>query len=206
MKEGRKGETAKKINQRKYQDIEGAPLPSSLSLCRGPTFPAPAEVYVVSFMVFYEQGFGMPPHWFLHSLLRYYSLELHHLTPLGVLHIAVFMTLCEAYLRTDPKLDLWKYFFYVRRLHDPEVELMISGGVVIHVKVGHGIDTYLEIPMPRSLKGWWKKWFYLKNDNVTLLPMFTGGHPFPLPSWGKGAARKDLGKLQPLREYLQHLR
>jgi hypothetical protein len=35
---------------------------------------------VLSFMAFYERGFGMPPHRFLHSLLRHYNLELHHLT------------------------------------------------------------------------------------------------------------------------------
>jgi hypothetical protein len=90
----------------------------------------------------------------LHSLLRYYGLKLHRLTPLGVLHIAAFVTLCEAYLGIDPDLDLWKYFFCVHYLHDPKAELIISGGVVIHVKSGHGADPYFEIPMPRSMKGW----------------------------------------------------
>jgi hypothetical protein len=73
-------------------------------------FPAPMEGYVVSFMAFYKQGFGMPVHWFLRSLLWYYSLNLHHLTPSGVLHIATFMTLCETYLGIDLEFDLWKYF------------------------------------------------------------------------------------------------
>jgi hypothetical protein len=71
----------------------------------------------------------------------------------GVLHNAAFMTLCEAYLGIDPDLDLWKYFFHVRCLQDPEAELMISRGTNIHVKVGHRVDPYLEIPMPRSMKG-----------------------------------------------------
>jgi hypothetical protein len=83
---------------------------------------------------------------------------------------------------------------------------MIFGGVVIHVKVGHGVDPYPEIPVPRSMKGWWMKWFYLRNDSSALLPAFTGGHPVPLPSWGDGVAREDLSKLQPLRENLQQLR
>jgi hypothetical protein len=76
-------------------------------------FLAPAEGYMVSFVAFYERGFDMPPHRFLCLLLRYYGLELHHLTPSGVLHIATFMTLCEAYLGIDLEHDLWKYFFYV---------------------------------------------------------------------------------------------
>jgi hypothetical protein len=135
--------------------------------------------------------------------LRYYGLELHHQTLLGVLHIVAIMTLCEAYLRIDPDLDLWKYFFCVWRSQDPKVELMIFGGTVIHVKAGHRGDPYLEIPMPRSIKGWQKKWFYLRNDASTPLPAFTSGRPIPLPSKGDGVAKKDLDKLHPLCENLQ---
>jgi hypothetical protein len=119
---------------------------TELKACRvlkDPAFPTPAEGYVDSFVEFYERGFGMPPHQFLHSLLRYYDLELHHLIPLGVVHIAAFITLCEAYLGINPELDLWKYFFRVRRLYDPKAELTISGGAVIHVKAGHRVDPYL---------------------------------------------------------------
>jgi hypothetical protein len=77
------------------------------------------------------------------------------------------MTLCEAYLGINPDLDLWKYCFCVHCSQDSEVELRISRGTVIHVKSGLGVDPYLEIPMPRSIKGWRKKWFYLKNDDST---------------------------------------
>jgi hypothetical protein len=56
------------------------------------------------------------------------------------------------------------------------------------------------------MKGPWKKWFYVKNDAFALFPVFTGGRPIPLPSGGDGVAKKDLGKLHPLREKLQWLR
>jgi hypothetical protein len=88
-----------------------------LEACQHPTdprFPAPTVGYVVSFMAFYERGFDMPLHPFLPLLLWYYGLELHHLTPSRVLHIAAFVTLCEAYVRIDPELDLWKYFFHMQ--------------------------------------------------------------------------------------------
>jgi hypothetical protein len=98
------------------------------------------------------------------------------------MHIVAFVTLCEAYLGIDPELDLWKYFFLVRCPQDPKAELMISGGAVIHVKVRHGVDPYLKIPMPRSMKGWQKKWFYLRNEASAPLPVFIGSRPFPLPS------------------------
>jgi hypothetical protein len=72
---------------------------------------------------------------------------------------------------------------------------MIFRGAVIHVKLRNAVDPYPEISMPRSMKGWRKKWFYLRNDASTPLPMFTGSWPIPPPSWGDGVARNDLGKL-----------
>jgi hypothetical protein len=84
--------------------------------------------------------------------------------------------------------------------------LMVSGTVVIHVKSGHGVDPYFNIPMHRSMKGWRKKWFYLSNHASASLPKFIGCCPVPLPSWGDDAARKDLTKLQPMREAFQLLR
>jgi hypothetical protein len=147
----------------------------------------------------------VPPHLFLHSLLWYYGLELHHLTPSGVLHIAIFVTLCEAYLGVDPNLNLWKYFFRLCRLQDPESEPAISRGAVIHVKLGHGVDSYLAIPKPQSMKGWRKIWFFLKNDDFTLIPAFSGGHPIPQTFWGEGMIGKDLNMIQTPHQNLQQL-
>jgi hypothetical protein len=62
-------------------------------------------------MAFYERGFGVPPHQFLCSLLQSYGLDLHHLNPLGILHMVVFVTLCEAYNGIEPHFNLWSYFF-----------------------------------------------------------------------------------------------
>jgi hypothetical protein len=61
---------------------------AELETCRLPedlVLPAPADGDVVSFMTFYEWGFGAPLHQFARSLLWYYDLKLHHLTPSGVL-------------------------------------------------------------------------------------------------------------------------
>jgi hypothetical protein len=46
-------------------------------------FPVTMEGYVVTFVAFYERGFGVPSHWFLHLLLRHYGLELYNLPPRG---------------------------------------------------------------------------------------------------------------------------
>jgi hypothetical protein len=118
---------------------------------KDPTFPASVEGYVVSFMAFYERGFDAPPHQFLHSLLRCYGLKLHHLTPLRVLHIVAFVTFCQAYMGIYPNLNLWKYFFCIRRPQDLEVELTISRGAVIPV-LGHNQLAMLRLlPCPYFL-------------------------------------------------------
>jgi hypothetical protein len=59
-----------------------------------PASPAPVGGYVMVYVAFYERGFGVPSHRFLFLLLQFYSLELHHLTSSGSLHIAAFVTLC----------------------------------------------------------------------------------------------------------------
>jgi hypothetical protein len=105
----------------------------------------------------------------------------------------------------DSEFDLWSYFFDVRHPHDLDVELTVFWGAIIHVKSRNGVGPYFNLPMPRSMKGWQKKWFYLRNNVSALLPTFTSNCPIPLPNWGYGVVRKDLDKLRPMCEVLQQL-
>jgi hypothetical protein len=75
-----------------------------LSCIRGSRVPSSGEGggYVTTCTEFYEQRFGAPSHQFLRSLLQLYGLELHHLTPSWILHMAAFVTLCEAYMGIEP--------------------------------------------------------------------------------------------------------
>jgi hypothetical protein len=77
----------------------------------GPVSPTPAKGFVMACVVLYEWGFGLPSHRFLHSLLRSYGLELHHLTLSGILHVVALVTLCEAFLGVEPPLNLWSHLF-----------------------------------------------------------------------------------------------
>jgi hypothetical protein len=56
----------------------------------------------------------VPSYCFLRSLLQFYDLELHDLTPLGILHIAALVTLYEAYLGIEAHFNLWNHFFRTR--------------------------------------------------------------------------------------------
>jgi hypothetical protein len=61
-------------------------MAAELATCCVPEDPAsPVSVggYIMACAVFYEWGFGVTSHLFLRSLLLFYGLELHHLTPQG---------------------------------------------------------------------------------------------------------------------------
>ena len=62
---------------------------------------------VMTFHIFYTRGLWHPAHPFLLGLLEEWGIELQHLNPIGVLHIAGFMMVCEAFLGIDPHKDLF---------------------------------------------------------------------------------------------------
>ena len=66
---------------------------------------------MVSFLAFHEHRLGYPTHWFLCGLLNEWGLELQHLNPMGVLHIASFVTVCEAFLGIEPLADFFRRLF-----------------------------------------------------------------------------------------------
>ena len=70
----------------------------------------------MSFAHFHERGFATPAHKFLRGLLHYYKVELQHLTPNRVQHIAAFVAVCEGFLGISPHFDLCRYFFAVTLL------------------------------------------------------------------------------------------
>jgi hypothetical protein len=89
--------------------------------------------YVVACVVFYERGFSVPSHQFLHSLLWYYGLELHHLTHSGILHIAAFVTLCESFIGIEPHFDLWWNFYWAWQWQGLVMGALALGSVDIYV-------------------------------------------------------------------------
>jgi hypothetical protein len=108
----------------------------------GPICPARAKGFIVACVAFYEWGYGLSSHRFLHSLFRSYGLELHHLTPSGILHAAAFITICEAFLRVEPPLNLWSHFFWVQLWLDSGAGMLSLGSVDISVCTGPGTEPY----------------------------------------------------------------
>ena len=87
---------------------------------------------VVSFLTFHERGLGYPVHWFLRGLLNEWGLELQHLNPTGVLHIAGFVTVCKAFLEMEPHMDLFRRLFSRRALSEGKpLMIALMGGFVL---------------------------------------------------------------------------
>jgi hypothetical protein len=95
--------------------------------------PTPVGGYVVVCVVSYERGFDMPQHQFFCSLLQFYGLELHRLTPNRIQHMVAFMTLCESYMGIEPHFDLQNYFFRAQLQQGSDAEAITFGNVDIFV-------------------------------------------------------------------------
>jgi hypothetical protein len=104
----------------------------------------------------YERGFGGLAHRFLHSLLPFYGLELHHFTPSGILHMAAFVTPCEVYTGIEPHFNLWNYFFRTRLQQGSGAEVVALGSVDIFIRFGRGVEPYFHLPTSGPSDKWWK--------------------------------------------------
>ncbi|KAK1619607.1 hypothetical protein QYE76_025124 [Lolium multiflorum] len=135
--------------------------PKALCFPSEESYPTPPMGYRVSFVDHLIRGLSAPIHPFLRGLLFIYGLQLHHLTPNSILHISIFITLCEAFLGVQPNWALWKRIFFCRRNGSPNVAYNI-GGVVISVRPT--VD-YFDVKLPDSVQGWRKKWLYIQEEN-----------------------------------------
>ncbi|KAK1609008.1 hypothetical protein QYE76_032681 [Lolium multiflorum] len=75
--------------------------------------------------------------------------RLHQLTPNSILHISIFITLCECFLETHPNWGLWKHMFYLRRNNSHNTAYNV-GGVVICIRPD--VD-YFDVKFPDSIQG-----------------------------------------------------
>ncbi|KAK1680333.1 hypothetical protein QYE76_041181 [Lolium multiflorum] len=124
--------------------------------------PRPPKGFTVMFTAFLFRGLSLPAHEFLRSLLFFYGIQLWQLTPNSILHLSIFITVCEAFLGIDPHWGLWRKIFYVKRHNDSNAPPVVGGvGFVVRKEV-----DYLDYPMKESVQGWRNKWFYLRDPVV----------------------------------------
>ncbi|KAK1645990.1 hypothetical protein QYE76_063795 [Lolium multiflorum] len=126
------------------------------------SYPNPPMEYRVSFVDHLIRGLSAPIHDFLRGLLFVYGIQLHQLTPNSILHISIFITLCECFLGIPPNWVLWKRIFCLRRNGSHNATYNI-GGVVICVRTD--VD-YFDVKFPDSVQGWRKRWLYIHEESA----------------------------------------
>ena len=65
--------------------------------------------------MFNGHGFGITSCDIFQGLLFYWGIQSHHLTPNSILHIAIFVHLCEAYLGIEPHFDLFQHLLHLKQ-------------------------------------------------------------------------------------------
>ena len=76
--------------------------------------PAPGPGEIILFISFIHAGLCLPAFAFLHRFLSYFGISLNHLALNVVLHLSVFVHLCETFLGIPPSLSLFRYFFCLK--------------------------------------------------------------------------------------------
>ncbi|KAK1669713.1 hypothetical protein QYE76_057872 [Lolium multiflorum] len=158
------------------------------------SYPNPPMEYRVSFVDHLIRGLSPPIHDFLRGLLFVYGIQLHHLTPNSILHISIFITLCECFLGVAPNWALWKRIFCIRRNGSHNVTYNI-GGVVICVRTD--VD-YFDVEFPDSVQGWRKRWLYIHEESANsvehnIIPFDGNAKIQRRRSWDAEASRKRKG-------------
>ena len=94
---------------------------------RGGSFPHEGGNESVIFLPHVLHGLGFPIFYFFRGLLYHWGVQVHHLTPNSILHISIFVRLCEAFLGIEPHFDLFQYFFHLKP-QPSESKIDVVGG------------------------------------------------------------------------------
>ena len=155
--------------------------------------PEPRANERVCFAEFLPRGFSLPLHDFVSGLLFAYGVQIHDLTPNGVLHIAVFITLCECFLGVAPSWALWKAIFMVRPNRGGGRTYPV-GGCGIQVRS----DTrYFHLKTVDSAQGWRKGWFYASVKQDAATPFSTAAFA-KTKAWDHQLSAEEMAEAGPL--------
>jgi hypothetical protein len=184
---------------------QGLLPPANQAAVRAPgkeVFPSPREGERVCFVDFLPRGFGFPLHDFVRGLLYAYGIQIHDLTPNGVLSIASFIVLCECFLGIAPNWRLWKSLFLVRKNIGKSRQVYPVGGFGIQVR---GDTTYFQMKKSDSVQGWRKRWFYIRCDQEGL-PAFAADRELrKTNAWTHPLSQEDREAIKPLVTLLRGL-
>jgi len=156
------------------------------------TSPSPDQS--ILFIPFVRAGLCFPLSDFLLEFLGSYQIQLHHLTPNGVLLLSAFAHLCKTFIGIPPPLLLFCYFFHMR-LSDSK-NPPFFGCCLLQSRQGRK-ETFPSLTLSDSVRDWAEKWFYVPKP----VPSFSSDlslTPTSLPIWKDKLSLVELMALKPL--------
>lgn len=140
---------------------------------RGETVLNPEPNEAVVFKDFFYCGLRIPSIYFLHLVLETFKLQLHHLTPNGILTLSKFCYACETY-SSPPDLDTFCAYYELQR--QPKwgkvdgIEVEFQYGSCAFMAKRSQKDGGLEISYAQKNKwekNWTKFWFHVETPGFT---------------------------------------
>jgi len=131
------------------------------------------------FKSFVERGLGIPVCDFLWGLLFFWGIQLHHLTLTSILHISIFVHLCEAFLGIYRHFDLFKTLFFLNPYQNFS-NVATIGGANLELR-SEMVGKYIPCS-PRQIGNWRSEWFYIDN-HAPSLPDRVPGSPKQCYEW-----------------------
>lgn len=169
----------------------------------GELFPTPDTNELIVFESHFVRGFGIPAHPFLQKLLDFYGITLCNLHPNSILHISLFINLCEAFIGITPHFNLFRYLFVLKSFIGSGSPKVV-GGVFFQLR-DEMVSEYIRVPLNTSLNGWNARWFYICNaepslsDEIDFLAV-------PRPNWSARPISSDMTQVKELLQILGQLR
>ncbi|KAK1661755.1 hypothetical protein QYE76_049914 [Lolium multiflorum] len=132
--------------------------------------------------------------------------RLHQLTPNSIIHIYIFITLCECFLGTPPNWGPWKRIFLVRRNSSHNIAYNV-GGVVVCVR---SYVEYFDVKFPDSVQGWRKRWLYIREEHIdsqdyNIAPFHGSEKILRRRSWDAEATGEEKAAKDALRKRIHEL-
>ena len=112
----------------KSLEEEGCFLEGKGRLPHGETVPRPEVDEAIVFKDFFACGLQIPPIYFLRLVLENFKVQLHHLTPNGILMLSKFCYACETY-GAPPDLDTFCVYYELQ--HQPK-KAKVDGVEVVY--------------------------------------------------------------------------
>jgi len=174
-----------KIIESDLQELEDMKMLQSRALilwcpAKGEDRPYEGTHETVLFCDFVERGLAVPVFDFLHALLRFWGIQLHHLTLQSILHLSIFTHMCEAFLGVLPHFHLFQDFFYLSPIPSTSMPAVIGGAELV-LRPENESEYLFYQPSSKGVE-WKSYWFYVGNFESPL-PERTPGAPKAQASW-----------------------